>query len=175
MVAAGTDTDLWKDVAHFLYGRGFWYADPLAEISGLAEDQLYWVPAAGSLCILWQVGHIAIRERLHIGVFVQGLTGGVVPTQYRVFLDEASPDEVRAAVGSLDEFYAWARDARRESHRCIDSLDALDLQRPADGAAGNTDTTVAHWLYITVAHTALHIGRIQMLRAMIEGEPERAC
>ena len=67
------------------------------------------------------------------------------------------------------------RQARLESHRCIDALTADGLRRPADSAAGNTDTTVAHWLYITVAHTALHIGRIQMLRAMVEGGRERAC
>lgn len=67
------------------------------------------------------------------------------------------------------------RQAREESHRCIDSLSAADLTRTADEAAGNTDTTIAHWLYITAAHTALHTGRIQMLRALIEGEQERAC
>ena len=30
----------WKEVAHFLYGRGFWYADPLREIRGLTPEQL---------------------------------------------------------------------------------------------------------------------------------------
>jgi hypothetical protein len=35
--------------------------------------------------------------------------------------------------------------------------------------------SVGHWLFITVAHTALHVGRIQMLRAIIEGTRERAC
>jgi hypothetical protein len=35
--------------------------------------------------------------------------------------------------------------------------------------------TVAHWLFITVAHGAIHIGRIQMLRAMLLGEHDRAC
>ena len=35
--------------------------------------------------------------------------------------------------------------------------------------------SVGHWLFITVAHTALHVGRIQMLRALIEGTKERAC
>jgi hypothetical protein len=34
---------------------------------------------------------------------------------------------------------------------------------------------VAKWLFITAAHTALHIGRIQLLRALAEGKRERAC
>lgn len=100
MTAMDAEAEGWKDVAHFLYGRSFWYADPLAEIAGLTEEQLCWVPAPGSLCILWQVGHIATRERLHFGVFIQGLTGAVIPSQYRAFLDAATPDEIRATMGS---------------------------------------------------------------------------
>ncbi|MHB0878870.1 MAG: DinB family protein [Anaerolineae bacterium] len=175
MATKGAESESWRSVAHFLYGDGFWYADPLAEIAGLTEEQLYWVPAPGSLCALWQVGHIATRERLHFGVFMQGLTGAVIPSQYRVFLGEATPDEIRAAIGSLEDLYTWIRQARQESHHCIDSMSAADLTRPAGEAAGNTETTPGHWLYVTAAHTALHIGRIQMLRALIEGKQERAC
>jgi hypothetical protein len=32
---------------------------------------------------------------------------------------------------------------------------------------------VAHWFFITVAHTALHVGVIKHLRALIEGKKER--
>lgn len=35
--------------------------------------------------------------------------------------------------------------------------------------------SVAHWLFITVAHTALHVGVIKHLRALIEGKKERPC
>ena len=41
-----------KDISHFLYGKGFWYADPISEIQGLTEEQLYWIPSSKSLCIL---------------------------------------------------------------------------------------------------------------------------
>jgi len=59
----------WKGLANFLYGQGFRYASPLREIEGLSEEQLYWVPSGQSLCSLWHAGHIAARERLHVGVF----------------------------------------------------------------------------------------------------------
>ncbi|MEA3311633.1 MAG: hypothetical protein U9Q76_05380 [candidate division WOR-3 bacterium] len=52
----------WKELAHFLYGKGFWYADPIREIKGLTEEQLFWVPNENSLPIIWQVGHIAHRS-----------------------------------------------------------------------------------------------------------------
>ena len=60
----------WQELAHFLYGRGFWYADPLREIDGLQEEHLLWVPNPKALCILWHVGHIAHRERIHLCKFL---------------------------------------------------------------------------------------------------------
>ena len=57
----------WQDVFHFLYGRGFWYADPLREVAGLTEEQLFWTPDPKALCALWHVGHIAHRERSRVG------------------------------------------------------------------------------------------------------------
>ena len=170
----------WPAVMRFLYNAaspeaGFWYADPLHEVQGLTEDQLYWLPDTHSLCLLWQVGHIACRERLHIGAFLQGLTVPELwPESYGVFGHEwASVDQVRVAVGDVEELFNWVHQARRASQQYISSLQPADFlavpQTSEDGL------TVAHWLTITACHTALHIGRIQMLRAMIERKPERAC
>jgi len=75
----------WNDVAHFMYGRGFWYANPQNELKGLIEEQLYWVPSPKALCILWQMGHIAHREQFHIGRFLLGQGSLAIPPQYEVF------------------------------------------------------------------------------------------
>jgi hypothetical protein len=159
----------WKEVAHFLYGQGFWYADPLREIKGLSEEQLFWVPDPRSLPILWHVGHIAHRERTHIGKFLQGLQGIIIPSPYEVFGTEWCPnDKVRQSVGSVQDVLAWVRDVRQESHEYITSLTDDDFHTiPPMSEEG---LSVAHWLFITTAHTSLHIGRIQLLRALIEGK-----
>lgn len=164
----------WRGLAHFMYGRGFWYADPLKEIEGLTEEQLYSVPDPNSFCILWHVGHIGHRERLHVGRFLQGLSGEIIPLQYEVFGTEwRSPDEVRRSAGSLEGVLAWVRDVREKSHEYIDSLGDDDFSTvPPTSEDG---LSVAHWLFITAAHTALHLGRIQMLRALVEGKHDRAC
>ena len=170
----------WSEVIHFLYGdalpgKGFWYANPLHEVQGLTEDQLYWLPDSHSLCLLWQVGHIACRERLHIGAFLQGLAvPDLWPEPYTVFGSEwASVDQVRVAVDDVKQLFNWVRQARRASQQYISALQPADyLAVPETSEDG---LTVAHWMTITACHTALHIGRIQMLRAMIEGKPERAC
>jgi hypothetical protein len=164
----------WKDIAHFLYGRGFWYADPLREIDGLTEEQLFWVPHPNSLSILWHVGHISHRERTHIGRFLQGLKETIIPPQYQVFgTDWCSTDEVRQSVGSAQNVLAWVHQVREKSHEYIASLTDDDFH--AIPPTSEEGLSVAHWLFITTAHTSLHIGRIQLLRALIEGKPERAC
>jgi hypothetical protein len=161
-------------VSHFLYGQGFWYADPIAEVRGLSEEQLLSVPHDNALCALWHVGHIAHRERTHIGHFLQGLEGEYISARFDVFGPEwASPTEVREAMGTVADVYEWVRGVRRQSHAYIDSLSDEDWTRVPLRSDG--ELSVAHWVLITAAHTAVHIGRIQWLRAWLEGERERAC
>ena len=167
-----------KDIAHFLYGdvrkdRGFWYSHQLWEIDGLTEEQLFWVPDPKSLCILWHVGHIAYKERQHIGRFLQRLQGTIMPPQYEVFgSDWCSAEKLRESVGSVQEVLVWVRDVREKSVEYISSLTEDDFSAVPTSEFG---LSVAHWLFITTAHTALHIGRIQLLRALIEDKYERPC
>jgi hypothetical protein len=165
----------WKALAHFLYGQGFWYADPVDEIDGLAEEQLFWVPAPKALCILWQLGHIAHRERVHVGHFLEGLPpDSLIPPAYEVFGTEwCSADDLCAAIRSVPDVLAWVRAVRARSHAYIETLteEAFHSVPPTS----EIGLSVAHWLFITTTHTALHLWRIQLLRALIEGERERAC
>lgn len=171
----------WRTLTHFLYGQGggylpegFWYANPLREIDGLTEEQLFWVPDPKSLCILWEVGHIAHRERSHIGHFLQGLKGSIIPAEYEVFGPGwCSVEKVRASIGCVQSVLSWVRDVREKSHEYISSLVEVDFHTVPSSSEGGL--TVAHWLFITTAHTALHIGRVQLLRALIEDKQERAC
>lgn len=169
----------WQDLAQFMYGdvrfdRGFWYSHPLWEINGLTEEQLYWTPGPNALCMLWHVGHIAHRERTHVGRFLQGRSGEIIPPRYEVFGPEwCSAQEVRETIDSLQGVYEWVRDVRAESNAYIASLGDDDWHQVL--STSEHGMSVAQWLFITVAHTALHIGRIQTLRALVEGKRERAC
>jgi hypothetical protein len=164
----------WNDIAHFMYGPAFWYADPLRQVDGLSDEQLFWVPEQNSLCALWHVGHVAHRERLHIGRFLQGIQGEIAPPEYEVFGAEwHSANDVRSSISSVGSVLDWVRDVRAKSHDYITSLSEDDFHTiPPTSEFG---LSVAHWLFITAAHTALHIGRIQLLRALIEGKNERPC
>ena len=164
----------WNELAHFLYGPEFWYANPLQEIHELTEEQLFWVPDPKSLCALWHVGHVAHRERLHIGRFLQGLEGEIIPQKYDVFGPEwHSVKEVKRSIDSVAGVLEWVGEVRKMSHDYITSLSEDDFHKVPQ--TSHEGLTVAHWLFITVSHGAIHIGRIQMLRALIEGVEERAC
>ena len=166
----------WKNLAHFLYGRGFWYANPLEEIRSLNDEQLLWVPTEGALPILWHVGHIATREAMHIGSFIMGLPQDeLIPPECEVFLDWSSVDGIRNETDGTAAVLRWVQETREAVHGWIDNLTEEDLQRIATDEEPDGALTVAHWLAITVAHTALHVGRIQGLRAQVEGIKERAC
>jgi hypothetical protein len=168
----------WSELIRWLYGdalqdTGFWYGHPLAEIKGLSDDELFWVPDATSLCLLWHVGHIAHRERLHVAHLIQGQEAPLVPAAYEAFGTEwCSAGDLRQTVGSSDEVKVWVDGVRQESARFISSLTDKDLHRPAARSPG---FTVAQWLLITVSHGALHIGKIQALRHMLKGSRDNPC
>lgn len=169
----------WKDVALWMYGdvlrdRGFWYSHQLYAIDGLTEEQLLWVPDPKSLCILWHMGHIAHRERTHIGRFLQGLQGTIIPPQYEVFGTEwCSTEQLRQSIDSVQNVLDWVRDVREKSNEYIASITEDDFHSVPP--TSEFDLSVAHWLFITVAHTALHIGKIQLLRALLEGKHDSPC
>lgn len=169
----------WNDLAYWLYGdvtmdRGFWYSHPLYEINGLTEEQLFWVPDERNLCMLWHVGHIAHRERVHIGKFLQGVAQDLIPPQYEVFgPDWSSVESIQESIDSVAGVLQWVRQVRDESTKFVQSVPDDDWHKePASFEAG---LTIAHWVFLTVAHEAVHIGKLQILRAMLEGKKDRAC
>jgi hypothetical protein len=169
----------WTELVDWMYGdaqkdEGFWYSHSLWEVDGLSEEQLYWTPDLKGLCILWHVGHIAHRERTHIGGFLQEIDlDKLIPPQYEVFgPDWHSTEEVRKSIESVERVFDWVQGVREESRKYIGSLSEEDFHRTTNKSMGKT---VAHWLFITTAHTSLHIGRIQLLRSLIENEYDRAC
>lgn len=162
----------WNTAFHWAFGRGFWYTDPVKEVEGLSDEQLLWMPTPKSLCVLWHLGHIAHRERYHIGWLLQGQRRDLIPPKFDVFgPDWVSIDTVKNAIECGQEVKIWAQKVRATSHEYIASLTEKDFHK----VPPTSENTVAQVLMQTVGHTALHIGRIQMLRAMLENKEERAC
>jgi len=168
-----------KDLALWMYGdarkgNSFWYSHEIGETAGLTEEQFYWTPNPNGLCILWHVGHIAHRERVHIGRFLQGIEKAIIPQGYEVFGTKwCSVKKLRKSIDSIDNVLAWTHKVRQESRNYIMSLNDEDFSTVT--STSKSDLSIGHWIFITSAHTALHIGRIQLIRALIEDRPEEPC
>ena len=168
----------WNGLVQWLYGdvrtgRGFWYSHSLHSVSELTDGQLLWVPDETSLCMLWHVGHIAHREKLHVAQLIQGQEDTGIPERYDVFGAEWCPvSAVREAVDSVAAVCEWVETVRNDSSEYIATLSDDDFHRPAVFGDG---LSIGHWLLVTVSHGALHIGKIQQLRSMLEGRRDSPC
>jgi hypothetical protein len=163
------DVDM-NDAFHWAFGRGFWYADPLAEVKGLSVAQLYWSPAPDIQCALWHVGHIGHRECFHIQCMLKGRDEkGEFPDKWRGFFD--CPYEAvrfRETFPDPSEITRWVKSIRARTHEFISELKATDYSCvPVSSFEGNS---IARVLMQTVGHTGLHIGRIQLLRRLMRNE-----
>ncbi|MFW9872833.1 MAG: DinB family protein [Candidatus Thorarchaeota archaeon] len=94
----------------------------------LSEEQLFWVPDPKQLPIIWHIGHIAHRERVHIGKIIQKLKGRIIPLKYEIFgTDWWSFDEIRKSIDSVKNVIKWAIEVRQKSHNFISSLGDEDF------------------------------------------------
>lgn len=168
-----------KQVALWMFGdmktpEGFWYSHYIHNIDDLSEDQLFWVPDPKKLPIIWHVGHIAHRESSHIKGIIQRTKHGFIPPGYEIFGTDWWPvDEIRKSIDSKENVIKWAAKVRIESQNFISSLTEEDFYSVIDTADGKL--SVAHWLLITASHTALHLGKIQLLRALLEDDFDSPC
>lgn len=154
--------------------EGFWYSHYIHIIDGLTEEQLFCVPDPKKLPIIWHIGHIAHRERSHIGAIIQKLKGNIIPQGYEIFGTDWWPiGEIRKSIDSVKNVISWATEVRIQSQQFISSLSNEDFYSAVE--TGEGELSVAHWLFITTSHTALHFGKIQLLRALLEDKLDSPC
>ncbi len=168
-----------KKFALWMFGNvktveGFWYSHYIHLINDLSEDQLFWIPDPKKLPIIWHIGHIAHRERSHIGKIIQRLEGNIIPTGYEIFGTDWWPiDEIRKSIDSVKNVVTWATEVRYKSQKFISSLSDEDFYSVVE--TGEDIKNVSQWLFITASHTALHYGKIQLLRSLLEDELDSPC
>ena len=123
----------WNDLAQWLYpdvqkAEGFWYAQPLWEIEGLTDEDLYWVPDNNAFCILWHVGHIAHREAYHMQRIIRGREGEIIPSKFEVFGTEwCSVKTLQESIDSTDDVFKWVASVRRDTKDLISSFKEEDF------------------------------------------------
>ncbi|MHA2281805.1 MAG: DinB family protein [Promethearchaeota archaeon] len=168
-----------KEVALWMFGdvktpEGFWYSHYIHLIDGLSEEQLFWIPDPKKLPIIWHIGHIAHRESTHFKNIIRRMKDKIIPQGYEIFGADWWPlDEIRKSIDSVQNVIKWATKVRNESQKFISSLKDKEFYSIID--SGDEELSVAHWFFITASHTALHYGKIQLLRALLEDELDSPC
>lgn len=169
-----------KKVALWMFGNvktteGFWYSHYLKLIDGLSDKDLFWIPDPKQLPIIWHVGHIAHRETSHIRYIIQKHKKNIIPLGYEIFGTDWWPvGEIRKSIDSSGNVIKWATKVRKESQDFISSLKDEDFYTIIE-TEGHDLMSVAHWLFITASHTALHYGKIQLLRSLLEDCSDSPC
>lgn len=82
-------------------------------------------------------------------------------------------EQIISNIGSVNEVIEWAKWVRQQSHDFISMLSPEDYQKVPETYIENL--SVGHWINITSCHTALHIGKIQLIRDMLLGQEESPC
>jgi hypothetical protein len=111
---------------------------------------------------------------MHIGRFLQGIEKTIIPQGYEVFGTKwCSVKKLRKSIDSIDKVLDWVHKVRQNSRNYIMSLNDEDFSTITSTSQSNL--SIGHWIFITSAHTALHIGRIQLIRSLIEDRHEEPC
>jgi len=147
----------------------------IRDFSAIPQDRLTWRPAAMTRCAAHIFGHMAVKERVHIGGFLAGVRD--IPDKYSVFhsLTHCDPTEkqVLDAMGSRKELIAYWNQVRAQTHAYLDSItDAILKEVPQKTILPrgdpNRENPAREWFVMTIKHQNMAGGEIHMIRRILE-------
>jgi uncharacterized damage-inducible protein DinB len=126
-------------------------------LSGLDTQALDWVPGEGMNSLAVLVTHVAGSEKFWISdVTMQEPSGRDRPAEFRV-----KGDAVDHLKGLLDSSLATIQQA-------FERLTREDLGQPRTSPLDGKQYDVAWSIAQSLAHTALHLGHIQLTRQLLD-------
>ena len=118
----------------------------------------------------WVFGHIAVTERKHVGLALEGMDD--IPEKYRIFHTGSRPadEEVANAYESKEELIAYWDDVREKTERYLDRITDEDLcaVSPVEFGGPNRDNPRREWFVMTIQHQNCHWGQLQVIKTIIE-------
>jgi hypothetical protein len=140
-------------------------------------DKYVWVPPRDDLNAPgWIMGHVAVTERCHVGMFVEGVED--IPREWlRVFRIHRRPsaEDLLSVAAPKRELVSYWRQVRQQTHDYLDRITDEDLQRtPENGLQppghDHADTTVLQWMTMTIQHQNEHRGQLDIIgRLIVDG------
>lgn len=155
------------------------YRMPLAvgTFKAIPEDKVAERPAKGVDAPGWVFGHIAVTERVHVGMYIQGVDD--VPARYKLFYVQArgcdqgvTEAELRNAIESKDALISYWEEVRRKTTEYLNSITDADL-RVVPGKSllppndPNRENPVREWFIMTICHQYSNWGRLEVIEKLI--------
>jgi Protein of unknown function (DUF664) len=134
----------------------------LNKLAGLTEQQAAATPLASSpsMSLLGLVKHLIAVQRQHIQIHIGGQD---LPSLWR-----ADDLEFEFRLDATDTIHDVLRRFDDEWQRSISTLDGIDMEAPI--TAYGEPNTVGRLLVDVLQESARHLGHIDILREMIDGE-----
>ena len=139
-------------------------------LADFSDADFYARPVHNANNVAWQLGHLIASE----AGMVNGCAGRSVidlPAGFaeRYTKSTAASDDP-AALGSKAELLGLCASVRAKTAAWVKTLTAEQLAKPAPEQMRKFFPTVGHVVHLFSAHTAMHLGQIQVLRRKL-GKP----
>ena len=123
----------------------------------------------------WIFGHIAVTERKHVGMVLEGVDD--IPEAYRIFHCARRPtdDEIAGAVQSKQALIDYWRDVRVKTEAYLDRITDADLKEVPGDETGlrdddpNRNNPRREWLVMTIQHQNCHWGELRVIQKLLKG------
>jgi hypothetical protein len=137
----------------------------------IPEDRLAVRPRPNINAPGWVFGHIAVTERLHVGMALEGVRD--IPEPFWVFR-AARPEEeaLRAAIESRAALVGYWREVRAKTKAYLASVDDAALGRPSPACLltddeHNRENPAREWLVMTIKHQNEHWGQLEIIAKLL--------
>lgn len=124
----------------------------------------------------WTFGHIAVTERVHVGMFLQGIDD--IPTQYKLFYGRRAFDipeeELSAAIQSKEALISYWREVREKTREYLHTITDTDLAKVPEKSLHppevNRNNPIREWFVMTIQHQNKNFGALCIVKRLIDGK-----
>ena len=120
----------------------------------------------------WVFGHIAVTERKHVGLALEGVDD--IPREYGILHSGARPteQEIADAIESKDALVKYWQDVRAKTERYLETITDDDLAGVAKTrwlahAGPNRENPRREWFIMTIQHQNYHWGQLATIEKVI--------
>lgn len=139
-------------------------------LADFSDQDMLARPTPGANHAAWQLGHTAVSEANMVNG-VQPGKGAAIPEGWATkFNKDAAGSDDPAAFPSKSQLLEFFGRARAAAIELVKTVTPEELKSPAPERIRFMAPTVGHLLLLIPAHTAMHVGQMQVVRRKL-GKP----